>query len=178
MMLGKNLVVGPEAVDEIPGKRDRLGGRGVVTDLHDEQEAALAAEDPMNLGKGPIEIIDVVERVEARDDVEMTGRKRQGFRGRALVGHLVAADSKFSVVVDQWVNTNPFNRVVCPLETSSWTAPDVKQPLPSIEGPLKPKELGEHLLVERVIQRSLDGFALPPKVQFVKAFVVGRVAWA
>ncbi len=118
----------------------------------------------------------MIQRVEGRDDIEITGRKRNCLGGRLYVSHLVFIDTELPVGTDQRIEPYPLGGHVGPLEATAGTAADVQKAFPLVERRVELKMIrieGGQAAVIKPLILSLDDF---PESKLVQVFCSGAVA--
>jgi hypothetical protein len=107
------------------GNRDGLCPGRRMIDLYADQEQAACARDTFDLGDRLVEIVNMVERVQTRDDVEVTIWKGNALRGSLDVLHVVAARPKPQILADERIEANALGGHRRPFQAAPWAAADV-----------------------------------------------------
>jgi hypothetical protein len=161
-----------EAAENIPGELLRLGRRRFVPDLHHQEQCATISRDTSELGDRGIHVIDMIQCVQARHDVEPPGLKRHPLGRRVNVGHGVVIDAKLSVCIGQRIQAHPLRGHSSPLQTPARPATDIQDTASSVEITSQVKVNGKYPLVMRVAERALYLCTSTPILQL--GFLLGR----
>src|SRR4051812_23315298 len=151
-----------ERIEDFESELLRLGRGCAVPHLADQQQRATGSQNPRELPRRLLNVVDVIERVEAADDVEVRIGERDPLGAGVRVVHPVARDAQLPVAVDQRVQADALGGHVSPLERTSWSAPHIEDALALVEGLRQPEVLGEVVPVVPAREPALDRRSITP----------------
>src|SRR5262249_39670504 len=115
-----------EPQQHFPAQTEGFGWRRPVIDLHDQEECSAAFGYTRDLRDGSLDVIDVIERVEARDDVEISVGIRDLVRRSLGILHFVPVGAQLEVFVRERVEADALGGALRPLQTSTRTTSNVQ----------------------------------------------------
>ena len=76
----------------------------------------------------PVEAIDVIQRIQTRDEVEITIWKRDALSPARDIPHRVSSGAERHIIFCERIQADAFSRHSSPFQATAWTASDIQYP--------------------------------------------------
>jgi hypothetical protein len=137
-----------------------------VTELYFEEKRAVMDEDPSDLVKSRGQIVNMVQGIQAADDVERLILKWNVLRCGRTVFHSVVFNPEVTVTISERIETHAAGGILCPFEATPRTTSDVEDPLSGEKIPGETELLCKELLKVIIQQHSASILArLAPELE-------------